>query len=363
MVCVKIDSEFQALCPPLQDDERRQLEENILHDGCRDDLVVWEGHDILLDGHNRFEICRDHNLPYSVSEITFPDREHVILWMRENQLGRRNLSEDQRAAMCVAVVEARSAIEKRERARKGRAAGGDATTEQKADRLSAETTDKRSDGPKQDTRAAVAQEFNVPENKLRDVAKIKRDAPEVFEEIVAGDTTVREAKAILKPHVAHNSGNNEWYTPEPYIEAARLVMGDIDLDPASCQTANGVVRAKTFFTAEDDGLAQPWSGRVWMNPPYSSDKISAFCGKLVAEYQSGNVMAACVLVNNATETRWFQSLCGAASAICFPSGRVRFWNPSKEAAPLQGQAVLFLGDDMATFKAAFSKFGVVCHVV
>ena len=92
-------------------------------------------------------------------------------------------------------------------------------------------------------------------------------------------------------------------------------------------------------------------------------KIGAFCGKLVEEYRAGNVMAACVLVNNATETRWFQSLCGAASAICFPSGRVRFWNPSKEAAPLQGQAVLFLGDDMATFKAAFSKFGVVCHVV
>ena len=118
MVCINIDSEFQALCPPLQDEEHRQLEENILHDGCRDALMVWKDHDILLDGHNRFEICRAHNLPYGISELTFPDREHVILWMRENQLGRRNLSEDQRAAMCVAIMETRSAIERRERARR-----------------------------------------------------------------------------------------------------------------------------------------------------------------------------------------------------------------------------------------------------
>ena len=187
MVCINIDPEFQTLCPPLQDDERRQLEENILRDGCRDDLVVWEGHDILLDGHNRFEICRDHNLPYHVSEIMFPDREHVILWMRENQLGRRNLSEDQRAAMCVAIMEARSAIERRERARKAGKTGG--VGRPKENSLSDETTDKRSDNQKRDTRTEVAQEFNVPENKLRDVAKIKRDAPEVFEEIVAGSTT------------------------------------------------------------------------------------------------------------------------------------------------------------------------------
>ena len=87
----KIDSEFKELIPPLQPDERKQLEENILAEGCRDPLSVWDG--VLIDGHNRYEICTKHGMAFDVHEVAFEDRSHAIEWIIRNQFGRRNLSD------------------------------------------------------------------------------------------------------------------------------------------------------------------------------------------------------------------------------------------------------------------------------
>jgi len=164
-------------------------------------------------------------------------------------------------------------------------------------------------------------------------------------------------------HVSHNSGNNEWYTPPEYIRAARQVMGSIDLDPASSEIANRSVGAATFYTVEDDGLQHDWQGRVWMNPPYASHLIGQFADKLAGHVQRGDVSEACVLVNNATETGWFNTLLDVASCACFIRGRVKFidqWgNPS--GAPLQGQVVLYIGPGAGAFERAFSGFGTVLY--
>lgn len=164
-------------------------------------------------------------------------------------------------------------------------------------------------------------------------------------------------------HVGHNSGENEWYTPKEYIEAARAVLGEIDLYPASNDVANQVVKAAQIFTPDDDGLEQRWDGRVWMNPPYAQPLITDFANKLAQSVREQTVTAACVLVNNATETAWFRAIADVSNAICFPSGRVRFWNPSKESAtPLQGQAVLYAGPDVAKFCSEFASFGFLVEV-
>lgn len=101
MQTLAIDTEFKALIPPLTDDERRQLEENLLAEGCRDALVTWNG--VLIDGHNRYEICTRHGIDFRTTERTFATRNDAKLWMVRNQMGRRNLSDFQRTEIWLSV--------------------------------------------------------------------------------------------------------------------------------------------------------------------------------------------------------------------------------------------------------------------
>ena len=164
-------------------------------------------------------------------------------------------------------------------------------------------------------------------------------------------------------HVSNNSGDNEWYTPKEYLDAVKSVMGCIDVDPASSQIANTIVQAATYYTVADDGRNKDWTGNVFMNPPYAHPLIDEFTNKLISEIQSGNTKQAIVLVNNATETKWFQSLANKAAAVCFPQSRLKFWSPEKASAtPLQGQAFLYFGNDIKAFRSEFEKYGFVAVI-
>lgn len=167
-----------------------------------------------------------------------------------------------------------------------------------------------------------------------------------------------------QPFVSHNSGENEWYTPSEYLEAAREVLGTIDLDPASSDVANERVKATSYFTKEDNGLAHEWHGNVWLNPPYAQPLISEFCEKVVEEFEANRVKAAIVLVNNATETRFFRRMAESAPAICFPTGRIKYLDSAGRPAntPLQGQAFLYFGDDTYEFISTFRQYGFVVEV-
>lgn len=159
------------------------------------------------------------------------------------------------------------------------------------------------------------------------------------------------------------TGENEWYTPQEFIERAREVMGGFDVDPASSAAAQEKVRAAQFFTEETNGLEQEWRGRVWLNPPYAQPLISEFMEKLCSEYLEGRCTEAIALTHNYTDTRWFQGTAAHASAICFTKGRVKFYSPSGEvAAPTQGQAFFYFGSNVDAFVKAFADVGFVVEV-
>ena len=158
--------------------------------------------------------------------------------------------------------------------------------------------------------------------------------------------TAKEIKQVVETghiHVAQNSGNNEWYTPKSFTESAHEVMGGIDLDPASSEIANKTVNADKFHTIDDSGLDIEWTGNVWLNPPYAQPLITEFADKILSEI--GNFNQLIVLINNATETKWFQKIANKADCLCFPSSRIKFIDMDglPRGAPLQGQCFLYFG--------------------
>lgn len=152
--------------------------------------------------------------------------------------------------------------------------------------------------------------------------------------------------------------SDEWYTPDEITRTAHHVMGAIDLDPATCELAQTSVQAGAYYTKVDDGLAQPWTGSVWLNPPYSAPQV--WIDKLFAEMAAGRCSQAIVLVNNATETAWFQRLLTESKLVCFPARRLAFWrHDHSNVGARQGQALFYFGNRAEQFYSAFSATGAV----
>lgn len=171
---------------------------------------------------------------------------------------------------------------------------------------------------------------------------------------------------MLLKRTRNFSGEVEWYTPAQYLDAARRVMGGIDLDPASSDRANQHVRATRHYTVRDNGLAQDWFGRVWLNPPYAMPYIKSFVGRMVNAWELGEINQGILLTNSATDTAWYVRAYGACSIACHTAGRIRFLEARdgqliERPAPMMGQVFFYFGLHTDRFAEVFREFGTL-HV-
>lgn len=191
----------------------------------------------------------------------------------------------------------------------------------------------------------------------------KLPEPEFAARVEMGRAKITKQPSAINAHTAASDHDGDaWGTPPEWIELARTVIGPIDLDPASNERAQMLVRAKRYYSKENSGLKQPWhADSLWLNPPYSPELVGEFAGRWCDVVEAGQVGAALMLVNNATETVWFQRSLRSATSVCFPSKRIAFIGADGKpvSGARQGQAIFYSGPKHPLFRRTFSAVGRV----
>lgn len=184
--------------------------------------------------------------------------------------------------------------------------------------------------------------------------------------------------------INQTSGQVEYYTPQAIIEAARAVMGEIDMDPASSRAANARVKARDFFDEGMDGMLTPWGSqnhpnRVWLNHPFGKAEPPCPQGcdknhfhhkneyygnrrwiqKLMDEYAGGRVCEAMCITYACTSEKWFQPLLEYPQ--CFINARTNYVLPdgTVKKGVTKGSVITYLGRRPEEFNRAFRQFGKI----
>ena len=199
---IQIREDFRSLIPALHADELAQLESNIVAEGCRDPIVLWE--DTIVDGHNRFEICRRRGVKFNTAQIEFADDDHARLWIRFNQLGRRNLTDDQRAIIADAAAELESKLARSEQAREaGKKSGASRRGETNVQDAAACTFEQDKDRQAEWTRAKLSKRAKVSERKMKKARAVRKKSGELASKVERGEMTLdAAAKEIRAKEIA-----------------------------------------------------------------------------------------------------------------------------------------------------------------
>lgn len=234
-----VDAEFKALIPPLSADEYGLLQASILAEGCRDAIVVWQGQNIILDGHNRYTICTANGVTFQVVERAFETRDDAIVWIIQNQFGRRNLTGFVRGELAQKLKDVI--------ARKAKAQQGQRTDiRQNSDECSHSIR----------TDEELGKVAGVSRDTIRKVETVSTKAPEsVKERARSGDISIHRAYTLTK---ALEQSPAEWQARivelcDDNDEKVRVLnrLHKTAGDPATNGTFEEVMRAGGFHYGKD----------------------------------------------------------------------------------------------------------------
>lgn len=197
------------------------------------------------------------------------------------------------------------------------------------------------------------------------IMELQKMLPIVTEEPVENEADVSQMAYVGSLPGTIRGDADDWHTPSVFTDAARKVMGSIDLDPFSSVEANNEIDATKIFTLADDALGRSWAApdtkTVWMNPPYSKGLSGKAVEKFLEEYDYGSFKEGIVLMNSSTDTYWFHRMANVCSAMCFTKGRIAFIGTGgkKSSGNTKGQVFFYFGGKSKRFAKEFADFGLV----
>lgn len=358
-----------ALCLPRHSDlEIADLVHAIRESGLRRPIVLHEGK--VLDGLGRLRALA--RVPEVEARFEVFDGGDPIRFVLDENIARRHLTREQRALAAAQLAEHIAPSRT-----------GDGDGEVSVPPIGG----KRTPSPSERALDEAAQRMGTSRRSAERAKKVTRDGvPELSLAVAQSELSIgkaaeiaslppeeqrraiEKAKALRRQKNArqaqHSSESVEHYTPENILEAAREVLGGIDLDPASCEEANARVKAVRFFDQEDDGLSREWLGTIWLNPPFGKLKDAdgkerssqgVWSRKLRDEVESGRIEAAIFLCNAAVGNLWFWQMM-ETQPVCF-TRRIRFHEPGGaiQTQPTNSNALIYFGPNEAFFAAVMER--------
>ncbi len=201
----------------------------------------------------------------------------------------------------------------------------------------------------------------IENDKAVTIDKLQEVLPKTSEPIEVTSADINKLGYVGTKPSKKARNADDWHTPTIYIDAAREVMGTIDLDPFSSYQANERVQATEIYTEADDALTLDWKevNTIWMNPPYAAGLSNKAVDKFLAERFKFN--HAIVLMNASSDTKWFEKMRLQASSVCLTNFRIAFEDAGgkKQSGNTKGQVFFYFGENTSAFCRVFKTYGWV----